>query len=332
MKTNFFVILFLSVHCLAFNQGIITIPHNSSTPAGVVYNPPSGYAFQNSPSQIHVGKPFTNILTQGRGYLEFNLSSYLTESIISKIDKVELVFDCGSASTAGNHAVSLNIFNSPSINPGLHSQADIAYNELKTFITLLDTVLLKGGISGRIKSINKATINTFYTSTPLPSSPSNVYDAGSYEATHYGVSTNISWSVSGISSSEYSFYNDKDFGREVYIYFYSPYETYYLNLTVSNFCSVGYDTKSITAGYSPSPVASYPNPVGDVLNIEIDANVAANFDIRLYDRHGNLLRSSNARSGNLQFNIANLPEGIYYLHIYDDISSKPEMRQIIVER
>jgi hypothetical protein len=29
--------------------------------------------------------------------------------------------------------------------------------------------------------------------------------------------------------------------------------------------------------------------------------------------------------------VANLPNGIYYLHIYDGVNAKPEMRQIVVE-
>ncbi|MCL1937015.1 MAG: T9SS type A sorting domain-containing protein, partial [Candidatus Azobacteroides sp.] len=54
-------------------------------------------------------------------------------------------------------------------------------------------------------------------------------------------------------------------------------------------------------------------------------------DIRLYDGLGNLLRQATATGGKIEFNVANLPNGIYYLHIYDGVNEKPEMRQIVVQ-
>jgi len=100
----------------------------------------------------------------------------------------------------------------------------------------------------------------------------------------------------------------------------------------------------------PIPIMlSYPNPVSDVLNIEIDeeeitktksleqtAKVAKTietvYDIRLYDGQGNLLRQTTTKGGKIQFNVSNLPNGIYYLHVYDGVSETPEIRQIMVER
>jgi len=78
---------------------------------------------------------------------------------------------------------------------------------------------------------------------------------------------------------------------------------------------------------------SYPNPVSNFLNIEIDATIAqgTTYDIRLYDKQGNLMRQKKTKGGTVQFNVANLPNGIYYLHIYDGVSETPEMRQIVVE-
>jgi hypothetical protein len=34
----------------------------------------------------------------------------------------------------------------------------------------------------------------------------------------------------------------------------------------------------------------------------------------------------------VQFNVSNLPVGIYYLHVYDGVNSKPEIHKIVVER
>ena len=95
---------------------------------------------------------------------------------------------------------------------------------------------------------------------------------------------------------------------------------------------------------------AYPNPASNTLNIEIDREAIAQakameqtttgakrlntdpvYDIRLYDGQGKLLRNAKARDGKIEFNVSNLPNGIYYLHIYDGVSDKPDMRQIIVE-
>ena len=46
---------------------------------------------------------------------------------------------------------------------------------------------------------------------------------------------------------------------------------------------------------------------------------------------GNLLLQQKARGGTIEFNVSNLPNGIYYLHIYDDAGSAPVMQQIMVE-
>ena len=56
------------------------------------------------------------------------------------------------------------------------------------------------------------------------------------------------------------------------------------------------------------------------------------FDVRLYDGQGNLVRQQLTKGGNVEFNVANLPVGIYYLHVYDGVSDKPEVQQIVVER
>jgi len=86
---------------------------------------------------------------------------------------------------------------------------------------------------------------------------------------------------------------------------------------------------------------AYPNPVDDILTIDIDAlagqsatgaqRQALTFDVRFYDGQGNLLRQQKAKGGTVQFNVSNLPDGIYYLHIYDGVSSTPQMQQIVVQ-
>jgi len=95
--------------------------------------------------------------------------------------------------------------------------------------------------------------------------------------------------------------------------------------------------------YSPSPSPAYPNPVGDILNIVLYENSSSNeqslqsrgapssYDVRLYDGQGNLQRQQQTNGGAVQFNVSNLPDGVYYLHIYDGVSSTPEMQAIMVE-
>jgi hypothetical protein len=61
------------------------------------------------------------------------------------------------------------------------------------------------------------------------------------------------------------------------------------------------------------------------------STTAQDYDLRLYDGQGNLLRQQQIRGGAVQFNVQNLPDGIYYLHIYDGVNAKPEMQQIVVE-
>jgi hypothetical protein len=103
------------------------------------------------------------------------------------------------------------------------------------------------------------------------------------------------------------------------------------------------------SAYSSS-VSAYPNPVFDILHIDINADRAVQngllqdgitggkrmqtsapvYDVRLYDGQGNLLRQKKT-GGQAEFSVANLTSGIYYLHVYDGSGEKPEIRQIVVK-
>jgi hypothetical protein len=117
---------------------------------------------------------------------------------------------------------------------------------------------------------------------------------------------------------------------------------------VLNSCGLSQHTFYIT-GSSPSAVTAYPNPASGILNIEIDGQAFAQsraavqpvadtghvleqitFDVRLYNRQGDLLRQSNTQGGTVQWSVSGLPSGIYYLHVYDGQNDIPEMRQIVV--
>jgi hypothetical protein len=86
----------------------------------------------------------------------------------------------------------------------------------------------------------------------------------------------------------------------------------------------------------------YPNPVSDILHVDIQTSAAtqnrsvapqqpaATYDIRLYNGQGVIVRQATSKAGNLEINVSNLPNGFYYLHIYDGLNDKPEVQQIIV--
>ena len=128
----------------------------------------------------------------------------------------------------------------------------------------------------------------------------------------------------------------------------------YIKLTATNVCgsytaTFNFEPSSMLSPPAPTlpSVSVYPNPATGILTIEIDAaavdaqsiqssfgtnnNPAPTYDIRLYDALGNLLRQQSTKGAAVQFNISNLPNGIYYLHVYDGVNPTPEMQQIVIE-
>ena len=56
---------------------------------------------------------------------------------------------------------------------------------------------------------------------------------------------------------------------------------------------------------------------------------ALKYDVRLLDGQGNLQGQESTIDGHVQFDVNNLPIGIYYLLIYDGVSN-PVIRQVVV--
>ena len=99
---------------------------------------------------------------------------------------------------------------------------------------------------------------------------------------------------------------------------------------------------------SSLPIVFSPNPVSDILTIDLtqtdtDAFGAQTdtersrsdraseiFDIRLLNSHGMIVRQQRTQARSIQFDVSNLPEGTYYLHI--EHNGEIEMHQIIVQR
>jgi hypothetical protein len=130
------------------------------------------------------------------------------------------------------------------------------------------------------------------------------------------------------------------------VYFTAP-GGYTLYAKIKNNCGTapnnyGIYTFVVTRSSPGNPVA-YPNPVDDILNIDLDAFMAnysqsgqlqqsaLTFDVSLYDSMGALKLQQKAKGGTIQFDVSNLPNGVYYLHIYDGLSGKPETFPVIVQ-
>jgi len=84
----------------------------------------------------------------------------------------------------------------------------------------------------------------------------------------------------------------------------------------------------------------HPNPVDDVLTIDLtqretnvfEARTTSEqiFDIRLINAHGIIVRRQRTQVSTIQFDVANLPEGTYFLHI--EHNGEIQKHQIIINR
>ena len=95
-----------------------------------------------------------------------------------------------------------------------------------------------------------------------------------------------------------------------------------------------------------SYVKAFPNPVSDILNMNISPDRVAqtkallqnsarktlSLSIMLYDSFGAKQRETTSAGENVSMSVAGLPNGLYFLHVYDGISTTPEIHKIIVRR
>jgi len=165
----------------------------------------------------------------------------------------------------------------------------------------------------------------------LPTPPPSI---SNWTASHYNI-----W-FQGCSSQTCTFEIDKNLVGT----------SQYITITSTNACGSHTSTFNfvVSTNLYPAPIlpfaSVYPNPATDILTIEINEAAAQDqsmqsskyhpnpaFDIRLYDVQGNLLRQTSTKGGTVQFNVSNLPDGIYSLHIYDGVNETPEIHQIVVE-
>lgn len=152
-----------------------------------------------------------------------------------------------------------------------------------------------------------------------------------------GTPTYYEWSISGAPSSWYDITCSG--GSAAYLYFYGE-ATYSVGVWASNACGCDDGYINVEAyNKNKSSHNSYPNPVDDILTVEIDEKNAQlqakslniKYDIRLYDVFGALYRQTTTKGGKVQLDVSNLPNGFYYLHIYDGVNDKPDMQTIVVK-
>jgi hypothetical protein len=188
---------------------------------------------------------------------------------------------------------------------------------------------------------------TIYATPPSRSVNGDGYfgyaSTGYYELSSAYSGESYSWDISPTSavSLTYSWYNNypKDC---VQVQPANPFPSQYYGITYtltatitgSSGCTTeAWKNFSIMSWPSPAP-PPYPNPASSTLNIDLEAGSAGStkaYDIRLYDEQGNLQRQSTTKGGTVQIDVSNLPNGTYFLHIYDGVSKTPQMQQIVVE-
>jgi hypothetical protein len=85
----------------------------------------------------------------------------------------------------------------------------------------------------------------------------------------------------------------------------------------------------------------YPNPVSDILTVPLEQAVTSSmtaasqavrpaYDIRLYSEFGSIVKQSVSSEEQAELNVADLPDGIYYLHVYAGSNTRPDIHKIII--
>jgi hypothetical protein len=78
-------------------------------------------------------------------------------------------------------------------------------------------------------------------------------------------------------------------------------------------------------------IVFYPNPASDILYVDSENKTSASYNIRLYNSQGKMCRQAKATGGIVEFSVSNLPNGVYFLNIYDESVSKSETHKIIIK-
>ena len=206
-------------------------------------------------------------------------------------------------------------------------------------------IAIKDASGNELKRMTVYVVSSSWNPWNIVGSPYLYSTSGSREDYYINPTINASWSLAPVTNDVLLF-NWNGTSSSAYLLNVSGVggNTYTLKATIPTaggcICEV---TKNIAIRQmSPSPIIVYPNPVSDILHIEIDKNailrannegnnINLTFDIRLYNSTGTLQRQTATKNDKLQINVSGLSDGIYYLHVYDGISSKPEILTLIVK-
>ena len=272
----------------------------------------------------------------GRYIHPLNKSIYILSNITKKFYKHIVTISGPSIlclNATGNYTVSGNVPAGFTWN----KSSNLTINSTSgNSVSITATDNYPGWVSVMLGNVELASYN-IWTGGPALSSidgPDNIGITDVFCANYYSLSNpfNFNWGITGGDS--YIFNNG---GACVEAYCFDA-TTYHIYVTATNACGSGYADKYFYATGQWRSYSIYPNPVSDILTIEINVQAVANskinpqFDVRLYDMQGNLQRNTTTtKAGTVQLNVTNLPDGNYFLHIYDGVDATPFMKQIVVK-
>ena len=165
------------------------------------------------------------------------------------------------------------------------------------------------------------------------SSPGNMFTISSYTGPSV---LEIQWYINPGAGVLY------DYGTYIIVYVYNA-GIFRLEARARNDCGWGpweYYYGNASRQTSTPLYKVYPNPVTDILFIDIDSqqnlsNLNTNqfrYDIRLCDMQGNLaLNTTTTQTGTVKIDVSNLRNGIYVLKIFDGMDPQP-FTQIIIKQ
>ena len=176
------------------------------------------------------------------------------------------------------------------------------------------------------------------------SGPDYVNSYGRYSAVYNPVANPyFYWYVDVAWPNDYSMY---DYGSYIDVYFYNN-ATYSVNMYACNNCGCCDEEHQDVYAYPGRSLGSfsfYPNPVNDILFINIDQQailakyaaagrsaIVPTCEIRLYNIMGVQVYQTATNGAKVQINVSNLHSGIYFIHLYDGISAAPEVKSIVIK-
>jgi len=158
--------------------------------------------------------------------------------------------------------------------------------------------------------------------------------------------TSYFWSV--YPSDFYSTYSLTPFGNYASVIFNNP-GSYTVMVTMVggavNFVTCSTIANVGRGGGTVSPFTIYPNPVNDILYIDVDQQAIIDSqstgssvnknpicEFRLYSMTGAMVLQTTSGNSRVQLNVSSFPNGMYYLHLYDNVTSgNPEIKAVIIK-